>query len=205
MTELYPRWLRYKWLDLESLATKIIPLNSDLEQVNYFTSMIKNDSIKAARQKNYIDALEAHSNNLVVTRYGTFQDYDIVCKNKHCQAKPLRCQACGYEYRKPNEKKTDVNLSTCMLTDCFENKTDCVVLISGDKDYEMPLTAIRKLFPAVRVILAFPPKRKSAFLSQFSSEPIVNIDEMLLMKSLLPDPVSSPFSSTKYSCPVSWR
>ena len=201
-----PNWLKYKWLNLEELAKLIIPPNHELTQVYYFTSHIKDKlGYKAKRQKNYLDALSAFSQNRIKTIFGRFQDFDISCKNLGCLTTPLRCSVCGAEYRKPNEKKTDVNLSTYMLTDCFESKTDCVVLVSGDTDYEMPLSAISRLFPRIHINIAYPPKRKNATLTKYCTETSFEIDEAMLRASLLPDPVVSPFSGKKFYCPRSWK
>ncbi len=62
---------------------------------------------------------------------------------------------------KPNEKKTDVNIATSMLVDAFENNCDVQILVSGDSDYEYTLQELRRLFPQMELIVAFPPKRRN--------------------------------------------
>jgi len=166
--------------------------------------MVKKNPQKHARQLNYINALKANSKGKINIELGRFQDFDIYCKNKGCGA-PLRCASCGAKYRKPNEKKTDVNLTTYMLTDCFENRTDCIVMVSGDTDYEMPLKEIRRLFDKVEIIIAYPPKRKNAHLKKYCTLGSISIIEPMLTKSLLPDPVILSKSGTYYHCPPSWK
>lgn len=43
---------------------------------------------------------------------------------------------------KPEEKKTDVNISVRMLADCMEDKTDTVALVSANSDLIPPLEHI---------------------------------------------------------------
>jgi uncharacterized LabA/DUF88 family protein len=196
-------WLKYKWLNLEELAKLIIPSSFDLVLTRYFTSMVKDKyGYKARRQRNYIDALKAYTENRVLIEFGRFQDFDITCKN--CSTTPLRCQNCGHEYRKPNEKKTDVNLSSLMISDCIEDITDCVVLVSGDTDYEMALKVIRERFPHKSVRIACPPKRRNTSLFKYCNDGDIDITDQMLGNCLLPNPVVSPFSQTTFNCPPTW-
>ncbi len=134
----------HKWLDLYSLSSKLIPQNYLLTQVKYFTSRIQGDVQKHNRQANYIHALECHLGSQLSVIFGRFQLFPSHCKK--CGAKPVFCSSCNFEYSKPNEKKTDVNISTAMFTDCIERKVDLILLISGDSDYEITLDEIAAEF-----------------------------------------------------------
>lgn len=45
-----------KWLDVESLAKHFLRPHTQLEEVKYFTTIIKGDIEKANRQQIYLDA-----------------------------------------------------------------------------------------------------------------------------------------------------
>lgn len=192
-------WGKYKWLDLRAFAEKIIPSDYALGCVWYFTSWIKGNVQKYERQQRYVNALKARGN--IKIEYGNYQMFDTHCK--HCGCKPVFCGHCGNEYTKPTEKKTDVNLSTFMLTDCIEKLTDCVVLVSGDSDYDAPLTQIKRLFPLVHRVVAYPPRRKNSALEKFTDSQC-DIDEAVFAGSLLPNPVKSELTGKKYFKPTDW-
>lgn len=81
----------------------------------------------------------------------------------------LACKHCEKLQKKEEEKMTDVNLATEMMTDAFDGKFDIALLISGDSDLVPPVRRIRSRFPDKQVIVAFPPRRKSAALGAVAS------------------------------------
>lgn len=48
---------------------------------------------------------------------------------------------------RPEEKKTDVNISIRMVADCVQDKTDTIILVSGDNDLVSPIEFIQKNYP----------------------------------------------------------
>lgn len=192
-------WNQYKWLDLCAFSAHIIPSGYKLGRVRYFTSRIKKDVAKHNRQHRYLSALKAHNGSDIEIRYGNYQIFDSHCK--HCGNSPVFCRDCGREFSKPNEKKTDVNLATFMLTDCFEKLTDCIVLISGDSDYEAPLNEIRRLFPSVYRVVAYPPKRRNPALEPLC-DVAFDIPEDCFRDSLLPNPVKT--KNGRLAKPTDW-
>ncbi len=54
---------------------------------------------------------------------------------------------------------TDVNISTQMIIDAYNDKYDMAMLISGDSDLVPPIKSIHQNFKEKRVFVAFPPKR----------------------------------------------
>lgn len=87
------------------------------------------------------------------------------------------------------EKMTDVNIATQLLEDAFQDRFDTALLVSGDSDLTPPIQRIRALFPAKRIIVAFPPGRRSAQLQQAAHGFLV-IGEDKLRKNLLPSPIT---------------
>ncbi len=88
------------------------------------------------------------------------------------------------------EKMTDVNIATQLLCDTFHDVFDTALIISADSDLVPPTQAIRKFFPEKRVVVAFPPERKSAHLKS-AAHACIPIGRSALSKSVLPDCVST--------------
>lgn len=192
----------YRWLDLGGLAKEITPPTHQVSCIKYYTSIIKGSKAKHTRQQTYLNALKAYLSPHYECMFGRFQLFSSRCK--FCGSDPLICNNCGTIYKKPNEKKTDVNISTTMLVDCFENNTDAIVLISGDSDFETPLGEIGRLFPSVLRVIAFPPKRKNSRLYKFCDQYIEINLTILRNAGLLPDPVKNPNTGTEYIKPTNW-
>jgi uncharacterized LabA/DUF88 family protein len=105
--------------------------------------------------------------------------------------KPRQCHACGAQWLSYEEKMTDVNMAVQMLTDAYEDLFDTAILISGDSDLTTPVTTLRRQFPSKRLIVAFPPGRKSNELSK-ASNGFFTIGEAHLRQSQFPDQLSRP-------------
>lgn len=107
------------------------------------------------RQSTYIDAIQTLTD--VSIYFGQYQ------------TTPRTCRECGFVYDSSQEKMTDVNIAVELLTDAFQDAFDAAILISADSDLIAPVTAVKRLFPAKRVIVASPPGRFSANLSRTAS------------------------------------
>jgi uncharacterized LabA/DUF88 family protein len=83
---------------------------------------------------------------------------------------------------------TDVNIATSMLIDAFRDRFDVALMVTGDSDLVPPLRASRDMFPAKRIIVAFPPDRQNAVLKQVAHATIA-LGRALLAKSQFPDQV----------------
>ncbi len=86
---------------------------------------------------------------------------------------------------------TDVNIATELLTDAFQDHFDTTVLISGDSDLTAPIRTVRRVFPAKRVVVAFPPDRQSVELAKAASTSF-HIGRAKLADSQLPERVTKP-------------
>lgn len=171
-----------KWLNIEYFAKSFLAPNTCLEQVKYFTAMIKGDLDKMARQKLYLHVLEQQSKRLTIIK-------------GHFLKKGKRCPNCNHYNQTFEEKKTDVNIACEMLTDAYEDHFDVAFLVSGDSDLMPPvgkITAKGKI-----VIIANPPKRKSNELNQVASNSIH------MKKYLLPAEI--PTKRGKLTMPETWK
>ena len=100
-------WKRYYWLDLSKLSGNLLKSNQTLQQVKYFTARISSSPSKVLRQGTFIEVLETLSNLEIF--YGNY-----LSNFKECR----RCKAL---IETPNEKMTDVNIATELLSDAFKN------------------------------------------------------------------------------------
>jgi uncharacterized LabA/DUF88 family protein len=183
------RWRKYMWLDLTKLSASIILPNCDLEHTKYFTSRIRGNIGKAERQSAFLDALQTLPNLTIY--YG------------HFQTDRKQCQRCGHYAYHPQEKKTDVNIATQLLCDAFHDRFDTALVVSGDADLVPPIEAVKKLFPAKKVVIAFPPKRYSSELAA-TGHARLNIYETKFRQSKLSEVVELP-SGIKVSRPDKWK
>lgn len=145
---------RYYWLNVQDLSENILKNHQGLKQTKYFTSRVssrKNDPEKSKRQSTYIEAIETLEDCCVY--YG------------HYLSKKITCHKCHFSWQTHEEKMTDVNIATELMTDAFQNRFDTALIISGDSDLTGPIKSVRRLFPRKRVVVAFPPARHSKQLS----------------------------------------
>lgn len=183
-------WKRYYWLDVQRLGEKLLRPNQSLVGVKYFTADIRGPADKHRRQQTYLDALSTYRPNLTIMR-------------GHYLIKKKQCRRCAYEFEMPEEKKTDVNISTQMVVDAFLDRFDVAILISGDSDLVPPIEAIRQYQPQKRVVVAFPPARTSEDLKR-AAHAWFWINEQKLRLSLLPNPVVKPNGHELYK-PTEWK
>ena len=136
-----------KWLNLQKLCELYLkPTNFQITKINYFTAPVSgtpDDPDKPQRQLKYIRALrtlpivEIIDGHFIVERI-TLQKADgsgpvVVINTK--------------------EKKSDVNLASLMLWDAHCNTFDTAVLISGDSDFETPLSIVKNRFRKKTLVL----------------------------------------------------
>lgn len=147
-------WARYLWLDLNAMGKGLLKRNQTLVRVKYFTSRIRLPHDKAARQNTFLEALQ------------TLPDLDIFYGNYQINKK--QCKNCGAISHIRNEKMTDVNIATEMLTDAFLDKFDTALLISADGDLTTPVERIAKTV-GKRIVVIYPPNRRSFALEAVAS------------------------------------
>ena len=176
-----------KWLDIEKLAHGFLRPNTHLEQVKYFTAMVKVREGEIPRQKLYLRALEHHCNKLTIIK-GRFLKKGEICRN------------CNHYNSTFEEKKTDVNIACEMLADAYENRCDVAFLVSGDSDLVTAVEKIRAI--GKKVIIVSPPRRKSFELNRVASASL-HIDQNRLKKCLLPAEIS--IGKKTITMPEEWK
>ncbi len=183
------KWRRYYWQNLQILGQNLLKSEQSLIFTKYFTAIVTFPPDKAKRQKTFIEALES-LNNLSIY-YGKYQ------------INTRKCVKCGNIAPIPNEKMTDVNIAVELLSDAYQNKFDTAILISADSDLTAPINTVLKLFPAKRIICAFPPDRYSFELSRTASG-YFTIGRKKFAESTFPDEVTNR-DGFKLVKPESWK
>jgi uncharacterized LabA/DUF88 family protein len=178
---------RFYWLNLNAVSQNLLRPGQQLAAVKYFTARISGarhgDSparaadrdAKRQRQSEYLEAL------------GTLDSFSIF--EGHYQSKPARCNNCGATWVRHEEKMTDVQIATQLLTDAFQGGFDRAIIVSADSDLVPPVNMVRSIFPDKRIIAVFPPKRFSDDMRS-ACHGYVHLGRDVLKASVFPDCVS---------------
>ena len=135
----------YKWLNLQKLSQSYLDLKQhQITKIKYFTAKVKRkpfDSSNVIRQNIYLRALQTLSDLEII--FGQF---------KERQVRGILCDPEDREYLKKDsvrvskweEKESDVNIASHIISDAYENEYDCAVLMSNDTDLKTPLRYVKK-------------------------------------------------------------
>jgi uncharacterized LabA/DUF88 family protein len=178
------------WLDLEALAASLLRPDQRLLGVRYFTARVRDQQRSADRQQKYLAALAAHSAKLEIVE-GRFQERMIVCST------------CGARRRSFEEKESDVNLAVAMVRDALLDRFDSALLISADADLVPAIIEIRRLGRGKRVVVAFPPRRRSDALRRLA-DGAFTIGDAKFRQAQLPLKVGRP-NGPALRRPAYWR
>lgn len=190
-----PQWGKSYWIDLVKLCSQFLGSNQTLEKVIYFTASPLNKDA-SQRQSAFLNANKALNPN-------TFE----VVRGKY-MPKIVKCPNCHYSIMKPEEKKTDVNISIRMIGDCIQDKTDRIVLVSGDSDLIPPIEFITTNYPDKKMRVFFPPTISSASLynlmRRYGSKTVFLINNFpKFVASIMDDEVKDGDKS--YTIPQKWK
>jgi uncharacterized LabA/DUF88 family protein len=185
-----PHWKNYYWLDFTSFCQKFIP-GSELVAIKYFTAPPNNNG-QRSRQSALFSANKILSGSKFYVINGNYQD------------KKIECKKCKRNFFHPEEKRTDVNIATHMLIDCFNDRADTLVLVSADSDQVPTIASIKSNFTDKSIKVYFPPNRSSAEIMSVV-RPIVFLEknEDKFRESLMPDKVVC--GDKEYTIPPGWK
>ena len=143
-----PNPLSARWLDLKGLCAAhlhVIGNGAVLSGIYYFSAIAKHLEARNAglvtRHEEYAEALR---NSGMTVEFARF-----LPKNLHCPQ-------CGHGFVKHEEKQTDVALGVKILELALGGETETIVIVSGDSDLIPAIRTTRRLFPSVRIWMAFP-------------------------------------------------
>lgn len=185
-------WKRYYWLDLCGLSAAFLKPYQQFQHCHYFTARIRNsggNSQDARRQTLWLDALNTLDN--LTIHFG------------HYLAKEQNCRQCHATWTRHEEKMTDVNIATQLLVDAYEDYFDTAIIVSGDSDLTTPIKHIHQRFPAKKLIVAFPPGRRSDQLKRTAHHCFV-IGQDKLRNNLMPEIITTT-SGYQLHQPEEWK
>ena len=182
-------WQKYYWLDLYLMVESLLKPDQKLIGVKYFTSRVSDNPAKQKRQNDYLEALELKSSIKIF--YGKYQITRKECAN------------CKFINQYQNEKMTDVNIATELITDAYSDMFDVALLVSADSDLVSPVIKVRDLFKQKSIVICFPPNRHSKDLELAASK-YFYIKESSLSNNQLPDSIKK-LDGFNLSRPTRWR
>ncbi|MCL2331449.1 MAG: NYN domain-containing protein [Proteobacteria bacterium] len=181
------RWPELRWLDLRKLALNFInPKLENLTSVYYFSAPILWKPAKAAKHKEYMNALRTVGVEVIL---GQFKEKDRSC--------PL----CKQQYKAHEEKETDINIAISILSDALQDKFDTALILSGDSDLAPVISKMKMLFPTKKIGIILPPYQYGAELTA-KADYVKKIHKSNLRKSLLPHTVS--YLGGLINAPADW-
>jgi uncharacterized LabA/DUF88 family protein len=129
---------RYKWLNPQKLAEKLINEDDTIVAIKYFTAAVHardNNVASQERQQAYWRALRTLPNFHIY--FGSF-----LSKTKY---RPLVSDPAHYvEIHDTEEKGSDVNLATHLVNDAWKNMFDVALVFSQDSDLLEPLRVVKQ-------------------------------------------------------------
>ncbi len=171
----------YRWLDLERMCKLMLPPN-DVQRINYYTAKVGpriGDPDQPIRQQTYLRALGTLST--VRVHFGHYLSHSVWM--------PLETPLPGgpkfAQVIKTEEKGSDVNLATHLVSDAYEDAFDCAVLITNDSDLREPVELVRNRL-GKRVGVLNPQKHPAVALTKVATF-IKTIRSGVLQTSQFPD------------------
>lgn len=149
----------YKWLDVVGLFTNhVLDKNAELVEVRYYTAPVlgrmSDDPRSTQRQRLYLQALKRmHPQSLVII-LGKI----LAMKPHQRLVKPIpqAPELQTVQVYNFNEKKTDVNLASDLITGAWAGAYEQAVICSNDSDLEGALRAVKTHHPKLRIGIVAP-------------------------------------------------
>lgn len=188
-------WRKSYWIDVVKLCESLLGFGQVLEKVIYFTASPLSPQ-KNSRQSAFLNANKLVNGNKFEIVRGRYMEKHIICPY------------CNGDITRPEEKKTDVNISIRMIADCVLDKTDTVALVSADSDLVPPLEFIQNNYPEKSIKVYFPPSNYSNDLKDnllhHRSKPVLLIrNKRRFLDAVLPDVVER--NGKRYIIPDKWK
>lgn len=188
-------WRKLYWIDVVKLCSSFLGENQILEKVIYFTASPLSPQ-KNSRQSAFLNANKLINGDLFEVIRGKYMEKHIICPY------------CKGDITRPEEKKTDVNISIRMIADCVLDKTDTIALVSADSDLVPPLEFIQQNYPNKSIKVYFPPSNYSSDLKDnlihHRSKPVLMIkNKRRFLDAIMPEKVEK--DGKIYTIPEKWK
>jgi uncharacterized LabA/DUF88 family protein len=133
-----------KWINYHKLSQSLLRSGEILDEVNFFTAVLRWNRDKQARHESFIAAQKAVG---VRVHESNFKKSTKYCKNED--------QWCDFH----EEKQTDVAIAVKLVSDAMLAKFDRAILITADSD-QIPAAKFVKESLNLELSLIYPPGRK---------------------------------------------
>lgn len=186
----------YRWLNLAELCRLLLPKN-DVLRIKYFTAHVgarPGDPNQPIRQQLYLRALATLP--LVEVHYGHYLSHKVRMPLAH----PVPGGPRFADVIKTEEKGSDVNLATHLISDAYEDRYDVAALITNDSDLLGPVELVSKRLGKKVGILN--PQKHPAFVLKNAASFFKQIREGVLAASQFPPTMSDMVGS--FHKPPSW-
>lgn len=195
----------YKWLDLSSLCRNLLPRHT-INLIRYFTAHVKplpHDLDVKTRQDFYFRALKTLK-DLELHDNGEFVSWDkLIPQSPLAYVRGKNKSPQKVNVLKTEEKGSDVNLASWLLTDCFNGCFDCAVVISNDSDLATPIEIVtQRCKKPVKVINPGKPLYASKKLARVSTSNFITIHPWVYAKSQLPPTLTDAIGT--FTKPSRW-
>lgn len=173
---------KHKWLNLRALSEAILP-NDQVHRVHYFTAMVAATAWNPGaplRQETFIRALRT-----IPKLYVHLSNFQSVQKKGDRADLSAGTRARPETFRTWEEKGSDVNLATRLLTDAVDGDFEQALVISNDTDLMEPIRVVKQRFQ-LPVIVVSPYPTVTIKLQRASSSWAV-LDKALLATCQLPE------------------
>jgi uncharacterized LabA/DUF88 family protein len=137
-----------KWLDYRALCQNYLGFvgrDTTLAVIHYYSAIATYRPSSMQRHREFIEVLKDYGIDVVL---GNFKKKEILCR-----------AVCGLKFTSYEEKETDLNIGLGILKAFLTNECDTAVIVSGDTDLLAAVRHAKELFPAMRIITAFPYRR----------------------------------------------
>ena len=183
-----PKFYKYKWLDFSKLANLIKKSNEEILDIYFFTTYTPWNQKKKDRHKKLVKVSESVG---IKPIFGQFIPVDI------------ECQKCGRWFKRPTEKKTDVNIAVNLIRLAYLDHYDKAYIVSADGDLAPAVETIKDLWPQKQIEVVFPIYKFSRDLRDVAHQTF-KLKEHHLDDCILPDPVILE-DGTEITCPETWK
>lgn len=185
-------WKKYYWIDFVDFCEQFLGPDQVLEKIKYFTAPPLNVQ-KQKRQGKLFKANRLRNPTKLEFIIGKYYKINVHCPN------------CSSTFQKPEEKRTDVNISVHLIGDCALNNADICVSISADSDLAPALNYIKNNFQDKKIRLYFPPERSSADLFNVMSRKVVYLanNKKKFDEAVMPDTIN--VGGNRVTIPPEWK
>ena len=176
-----------KWVNLVGLAEGLTYQNENLIAVHYFTAYATWDSLKQARHREYVKAVEFYGAQTHVAKF---------------KRRDRRCFRCNNQWISHEEKEADVHIATKLVADALLDRFDRALLISADSDLVPAIRTVATECTGKSISVIAPPGR---YGHARALGPAMEITPGRLAKNLMPEQVVDDMGRIRADRPSAYR